>query len=126
MIAAAFLTYSFFPSTFQSLIVIVGKVVTDSLWILQNLVMYEIVPKQFIPVVYASKGCFNLLISSVMPYMKYGMEMIGSTIFPLSGVYFVMVWYGLKKLKSVKEVEEMERAKELEMTARYIEMRQVE
>ena len=71
------------------MIIVMGKVTTDFIWILTGMFMVRIFPTHFVTLVAACKNSFSLIVSTTLPYIKYGMETIGLSIFPVSGVYYL-------------------------------------
>jgi hypothetical protein len=90
LITISYLLYTFLPSSIQFLIIIMGKTATDFIWVLMGTYLMRIFPSRFVTLVAASKNTFSMIVNTSLPYVKYGMESIGYSIFPISGAYYLL------------------------------------
>lgn len=82
-----YLAEPFLPTVLRYYVIMQGKLFTDTLWAMMNIFLYDIVPKRFIPIILTTKNLSCVLSMSLIPYVKYGMEAIGLTIFLFTGIY---------------------------------------
>jgi hypothetical protein len=89
-ITIIYILYQFLPVNLQYIIIILSKALTDFIWILLCIDMLRIFPTNYVPLVAACKNSFSLLVTTTLPYVKYGMEGIGLSMFPISGLYYLL------------------------------------
>jgi hypothetical protein len=101
MMAVAYGLYTFVPTIFRFLIVIEGKLLTDVTWILLNTFTVIVSPTKYLPLIMATRGIYNIMLSVFMPYIKYFMEVLRLNIFIFSALYETISWFAIKSIREM-------------------------
>jgi hypothetical protein len=98
MMAVSYGLYTFVPTVFRFLIVVEGKLLTDVTWILLNTFTVIVSPRKYLPLIMATRGIYNIMLSVLMPYIKYFMEVLRLNVFIFSAIYETISWFAVRAI----------------------------
>jgi hypothetical protein len=106
LIAITYALYTFVPTVFRFLIVIEGKLLTDITWIFLNNLTVLVSPPKYIPLIIATRSIYNIVVSAMLPYIKYFMEVVRLNLFIFAAIYETIAWV------CVRSIHEMDTSKD--------------
>jgi hypothetical protein len=98
LIAISYGLYTFVPTTFRFMIVVQSKMLTDLTWIFLNTLSVMVSPPKYIPLIIATRSIYNIILSVMLPYIKYFMEVIRLNLFIFSALYQTFAWVCMRSI----------------------------
>lgn len=87
------------PEYLRSIVIILGKILTDVSWVMLSSLTITVTPIRFIPLIMSTRAICNLCVSMLMPYIKYFMELMRLSIFVFAAVYQTVAYICLRYIR---------------------------